>query len=110
VAGMGIEANLDDFDFWYRARFVAPARAYALRFGGLATFAEAWLDDKPLLSSENMFLSHEPLIHDSLARPVELSVRFRAFRGAVMEHAPRPRWRARSIEPGAIRRARTTLI
>jgi len=46
----------DDSDWWFRCRFPAGAGRALLRCEGLATVADAWLDGRHLLHSENMFL------------------------------------------------------
>ena len=72
-------AIFDSEDWWYRCRFsaadaAAPAR---LRFEGLATVADAWLNGEHILHSENMFVAHDvdvPLV----AGQNELVLRFGA--------------------------------
>ena len=62
--------ELDHHDVWYRARF-AGGGAEVLRFEGLATIADVWLNGEHLFRSENMFL------------PREMAVRTRASEHAV---------------------------
>src|SRR4051812_2137756 len=50
-------APLHGSDFWFRTRFEASGEQ-TLRFHGLATLAEVWLNGEKLLSTDNMFLSH----------------------------------------------------
>ena len=50
--------ELDNHDVWYRVRFTGGG-AEVLRFEGLATIADVWLNDEHLLRSENMFLPCE---------------------------------------------------
>ncbi len=49
---------LHDQDIWYRSRFSGTGRR-VLRFDGLATLAEVWLNGRSILVSDNMFLAHE---------------------------------------------------
>ena len=50
--------ELDNHDVWYRVRF-AGGGAEVLRFEGLATIADVWLNGEHLLRSESMFLPCE---------------------------------------------------
>src|SRR5262245_48927324 len=50
--------RLHDHDVWYRTRFAGRGRR-TLRFAGLATIAEVWLNGACILESDNMFLAHE---------------------------------------------------
>src|SRR3954470_206534 len=45
-------------DFWFRTRFEANGEQ-TLRFHGLATLAEVWLNGEKLLQTDNMFLAHQ---------------------------------------------------
>src|SRR5262245_26222946 len=47
--------ELDDHDVWYRVRF-AGGKHEVLRFEGLATIADVWLNGTHLFRSDNMFL------------------------------------------------------
>src|SRR6185503_8044993 len=49
---------LHDKDIWYRTHFEGRGRRI-LRFEGLATIAEAWLNGAKILDSDNMFLAHD---------------------------------------------------
>src|SRR5881397_670817 len=55
-------APLHGNDYWFRTRFQATG-AQKLRFHGLATLTEVWLNGEKLLQSDNMFLSHEVAAH-----------------------------------------------
>ena len=67
---------LHDRDVWYRTRFSGTGRR-TLRFGGLATIAEVWLNGTPILASDNMFLTHE--VDVDLAGDNELLIAFRSL-------------------------------
>ena len=73
--------DLDSEDWWYKCRFSAvdadgPVR---LRFEGLATVADAWLNGEHILHSENMFVAHDVDIPRLVAGQNELVP---AFSGA----------------------------
>ena len=50
--------DFDAEDWWYRCRFEGSAVSgeARIRFDGLATVADAWLNGVPLLHSDSMFL------------------------------------------------------
>ncbi|MBW3629355.1 MAG: glycoside hydrolase family 2 protein, partial [Gemmatimonadetes bacterium] len=98
---------LHDRDHWFRTRFRAEG-PQALRFQGLATLAEAWLDGEKVLSSDNMFLAHE--VPATFAGEHELLLCFRALEPALQGRRGRARWRPRMIESPALRFFRTTLL
>ena len=50
--------ELDEHDIWYRGHFAGGAEE-TLRFEGLATIADVWLNGAYLLRAENMSLAHE---------------------------------------------------
>lgn len=107
--------DFDANDWWYRCRFegARPQRASrtVLRFGGLATLADVWLNGTHLLSSDDMFVAHDVDVSDALHDGVnELHVRFAAVRTALETRRPRPRWRTRLVEHQQLRWFRTTLL
>ena len=103
--------RLDAEDWWFRTRLpaiaAAPGEELALRIGGLATVADAWLDGAPLLSSDNMFRGHERILAGAGG---ELVVRCRSLDALLGARRPRPRWRAPMIENQQLRWFRTTLL
>ncbi len=98
---------LHDKDIWYRTRF-AGSGAHTLRFGGLATIAEVWLNGARILSSDNMFLSHD--VDVVLAGDNELVIAFRSLDEALEARKARARWRTRLVENNSLRLVRTTLL
>ena len=52
--------DFDADDWWYRCRFAggSSARPSRLRFEGLATVADVWLNGHHILRSESMFVAH----------------------------------------------------
>lgn len=105
--------DLDALDVWLRCR-VPPASApgvnRALRFGGLATLAEAWLDGAPLLRSESMFAAAEVDLPAGAGGDGELVLRFRALTAELGRKRPRPRWKTRLVAQQQLRWIRTSLL
>lgn len=104
-------APLHDQDVWYRTSFAGKGRR-TLRFQGLATLAEVWLNGALILASDNMFLTHE--VEVDLAGSNELLIAFRSLdaelevrRGRRMGRA---RWRTRLVDDNTLRLVRTTLL
>ncbi|MEY4883697.1 MAG: hypothetical protein RIS34_1551, partial [Pseudomonadota bacterium] len=107
--------RFDAQDWWYRLSFDAPANTAGERlvmgFDGLATVAQVWLNGAELLSSTNMFVSHECDVSNALqATGNELLIRFSALDTELAVRRKRPRWRAPMIENQQLRWFRTTLL
>ncbi|HSN20347.1 MAG TPA: hypothetical protein VLS49_06705, partial [Usitatibacter sp.] len=104
----------DRDDWWYRVRFRMPPEARAarhrLRFEGLATLAEVWLNGEPLLSSRNMFLPCEAEAGALLREENELAIRFASLEAALAAKRPRPRWKSALVSRQDLRGLRTTLL
>ena len=99
---------LHDKDIWYRRR-IDGAGAHRLRFEGLATIAEVFLDDRPILATQTMFAGHE--VDIDLAGEHTLSIAFRSLEAwLAVAKGQRARWRPRMIEEPKLRLARTTLL
>lgn len=106
--------DFDASDWWYRCRFelsdAAQGAEHVLRFDGLATLAEVWLNGAHVLSSDDMFVSHEVSVGPLLARENEIHIRFRSLRSALERRRPRSRWRTKLVEHQQLRWVRTTLL
>ena len=98
---------LHDKDVWYRARFEGTGRR-TLRFEGLATVAEVWLNGTKILDSDNMFLAHQ--VEVELSGDNGLLIVFRALDRALEGRKGRARWRTKIVENNALRLIRTTLL
>lgn len=103
---------LHDKDVWYRTRFAGTGR-HVLRFEGLATIAEVWLNGARILDSDNMFLRHD--VEVDLGGDNELLIAFRSLDEALEQRQEdrkggRARWRTRIVENNALRLVRTTLL
>ncbi len=100
-------APLHDRDHWYRVRFTGVGRR-KLRFHGLATLAEVWLNDVLILSSDNMFVTHD--VEADLSDNNRLHIRFRALAPILAKPGKRARWRPAMISPTSLRNVRTTVL
>jgi beta-mannosidase len=106
--------NFDDRDWWYRCEFDAEPNATpgtrVLRFDGLATLADVWVNDQPVLASDDMFIAHEVDVSGVLRERNTLVIRFRSLTAALTTRRPRPRWRTKLVEHQQLRWMRTTLL
>jgi beta-mannosidase len=101
-------APLHDRDHWYRTTLAVSGRR-RLRFDGLATFAEVYLDGAEILTSASMFLARE--LDVDLRPGAELVIVFRSLTRALDGLKPkRARWRPRLIPEQRLRAVRTTLL
>ena len=99
---------LHDRDHWYRTRFVGSG-SRTLRFRGLATIAQVWLNGRLILTSDNMFLSHSVAVE--LAGENDLLICFRSLHAHINAlRVPRARWRPQMIVPSNLRAVRTTAL
>jgi beta-mannosidase len=106
--------DFDAFDWWWRCDFSADTQPAGtsrwLRFGGLASIAEVWLNGAGILKSDNMFHEHEVRVDGVLREQNELVVCCRSVASALKARRPRPRWRTRLVESQQLRWVRTTLL
>ena len=104
----GDERDFDRDDWWFRTNFEAQPGAARLRFGGLATIADAWLNGEHVLHSDNMFVSHERTV--MLAERNSLVIVCRSVTEHLRARRPRPKWKTRLIEQQQLRWVRTTFL
>lgn len=88
---------IEDRDWWYRATFPAPdgyqdAKRVLLRFLGLDTVAEIWLNGQKLGAHENMFRPAEFDVKSLLEDDNDLLVRFSAPLDGLELPASTPTW------------------
>jgi beta-mannosidase len=102
--------DLDASDYWYKKRIDPREVADVLRFEGLATLAEVWLDGERILTSNNMFREHVLDVSGRMHAGSELAVRFGALGHALRQKRPRPRWRATIVKEQQLRWFRTSLL
>lgn len=104
----------DDEEWWYRLRFradpVEDDEEVLLRFDGLATVAEAWLNGHAVLRSSSMFVARECCVEQQLRERNELILRFAPLNDLLGERRPRGRWRVPMIDQQRLRWFRTTLL
>jgi len=108
----------DQYDHWYRVTlphantFSTASGRLLLRFDGLATLAEVWLNDARILASDNMFLAHICDVTQQLRVPGEsvLHIRFAALRPVLRQRRSRGRWPTRLVSEKHLRFFRTTLL
>lgn len=106
--------NFDADDWWYRCHFSASTgRANSRTFlgcDGLATLAEVWLNDEPLLQSRDMFLAHAVDVTGVLRSQNELRIRFASLDAELARRRPRPRWKTQLVDNQQLRWIRTSLV
>ena len=104
----------DHDDWWFRCAFPAEAvrngEAVALRFGGIATLAEVWLNGERILESSSMFARHEVDVTALLREQNELVMVCRSLQAALRVRRARPRWRTKVVAEQQLRWFRTTLL
>jgi beta-mannosidase len=107
--------DLDGRDWWYRCAFPAEVAAEGtaralLRFEGLATLADVWLNGALVLRAEDMFVRYDVDVQDVLRERNEMWICFRSLRAALAARRPRPRWKTRLVEHQQLRWLRTSLL
>jgi beta-mannosidase len=107
----GVDATLESQDWWYRCTFSAtPGPARRLRFDGLATLAEVWLNGERVLESANMFRSYAVDVGPHLRETNELVLCFRSLMQSLRGRRPRPRWKTALVQEQKLRWVRTSLL
>ncbi|MGF6665283.1 beta-mannosidase [Paraburkholderia atlantica] len=94
-------------DHWYRLTLIGSGRR-RLRFHGLATLAQVWLDDVKRLDCASMFIAHD--LDIELNGRATLVLCFRSLTPALAAKRSRARWRPRLVSPPTLRNVRTTLL
>jgi beta-mannosidase len=110
ATGVSDEALAQPFahaDHWYRVKLSGNGRR-RLRFNGLATIAEVWLDDRKLLETDSMFVAHD--LDVELNGEHTLHLCFRSIAPALAAKRGRARWRPKLAQPATLRNVRTTLL
>lgn len=104
----------DAEDWWYRCRFpatnAAPGERLRLRFDGIATLAEIWLNGERLITTRSMFVPHSIDVTGRLQTENELVICIRSLDHELAQRKPRPRWKTALIEQQNLRWIRTTLL
>ena len=106
--GWDAAGGSDDEERRFRTTFAAEPGPWTLRFGGIATVAEVFLNGERILESDSMFVAHE--VDVELRESNELELHCLALAPLLAEpRRPRARWRTR-IADGNLRFFRTTLL
>ncbi|SIR07128.1 glycoside hydrolase family 2 protein [Bosea sp. TND4EK4] len=100
-------AAIADQDHWYRTRLGEPL-AGVLRFEGLATLTEIWIDGEKRAESASMFMAIEIAV--AAAAGAEIALCFRALNPRLAAAPRRSRWRPAMIQPNGLRWFRTTAL
>lgn len=100
---------LHDKDVWYLRSLAGetPGKA-VLRFEGLATIAEIYLNGVLQHTSESMFEAVDIAL--DLSGEDELAICFRALQPHFEKKGPRARWRPQMMDQQGLRLVRTTLL
>lgn len=110
AAGLFDPANptpLHGKEAWYFRPLQGEAPGPAvLRFEGLATLADVYLNGTLVLTSESMFESHDVAI--TLSGEDELAICFRAMTPHLEKRGPRAKWRPQMMSSQGLRLIRTT--
>ncbi len=100
---------LNDRDAWYLCRLADGQTGDAvLRFEGLATLCEVFLNGTKVLVTKSMFERFDLPV--TLTGGDALALCFRALAPKLAEPGPRARWRPQMIVPQGLRTVRTTLL
>lgn len=108
VPGTVGEENGDDWDWWYRWSFSATPEQKTLRFEGLATLAQVWLNGELILESDSMFRQYR--VGVTLRAENDLVICFRSLTAALLQSRRRPRWKTRLVTDQRLRWFRTSLL
>lgn len=114
---MGAGAGFDSSEHWFRCRFESSPAEFGeeivLRFGGIATLAEVWLNGEKILTSDSMFSKHTADVTKLVEYRNELLIVCRSLTSAVREkrrQQPLARWKTRVVAEQQLRWFRTTLL
>ncbi len=103
--------DYDAFDWWYQIQFDSKKTEKAvIIFEGLATIAEVWLNNKLILTTDNMFIQYSVNIQSLLKSENILTICFRSINEHLESKRPRPRWKTKIVKNQQLRWLRTTLL
>ena len=113
-ASLDTVGDYDSSDWWYRCHFqaseVTAGSLQRLRFEGLATLAEVWLNGHLVLLAHNMFLTHVVDVTDLVRADNELNICLRSLDQELSLRKPRPRWKTALVADQNLRWVRATLL
>ena len=101
--------GLDTFDWWFRCELpgLDDVDATRLRFEGLASLVDVWIDGRAVLGARNM---HRSYVVGLPANPRELVLRCAALATELGARRARPRWKTALVHAQNLRWFRTTLL
>jgi beta-mannosidase len=101
--------SLDRFDWWFRCELPAmgDVDATRLRFEGLASLVDVWVDGQAVLGARNM---HRAYVVSLPGSPHELVLRCAALAPELGARRARPRWKTALVQAQNLRWFRTTLL
>ncbi len=101
--------GLDEFDWWFRRELPRwdDVEALRLRFEGLATLVDVWVDGQAVLGARNM---HRAYVVPLQGSPRELVLRCTALAPELRARRARPRWKTALVASQNLRWFRTTLL
>ncbi len=102
--------DFDADDWWFRTSFSSNGAPCRLRFEGLATLAEVWLNGQLLLSADNMFRTFQMDVTPHLRAQNELVIGFRSVAADLKKKRTRPRWKTNLVNNQQLRWLRTSLL
>src|SRR4051812_6287532 len=106
---MPYEPDADAYDWWFRTQFAGDGEV--LRFGGIATVSEVFLNGELVLESASMFEQHELDVSGRLREHNTLLICCRALKPLLaVGRKPRARWRTQLVYDGNLRWFRTMLL
>lgn len=104
--------DFDAKDWWYQTQFKFNPKTDSglLIFSGLATVCDVWLNGKNILSAQNMFISYQVDVADTLQEENTLVLCFRSLNETLSRRRARPRWKTRLVNHQQLRWIRTSLL
>ena len=106
-------SNHNDFDWWFVSEFKEPAATSlnkaVIHFPPIATIAEVWLNEKPILNSQSMFFSNT-ITDCEFAEQNRLVICIRGISSLLNQKLPRPRWKTKLVKQQGLRWIRTSLL
>ncbi len=106
------QIDFDQYDWWYKIQFSHHTETTSpyLHFTGLASICDIWLNNKHILSAENMFITYPLNVQQVLQEENELYICFRSLSHYLKQKRSRPRWKTKLISQQPLRWVRTTLL
>ena len=109
------ESDYDDKDWWYQTDFnvskPAADEVISLRFHGLATLCEIWLNGEKLLLTDNMFRVYQIDISDKIQSSNNLVLVFRSIKHQLsLAKRARPKWKTKLTGDQQMRWIRTSVL